>query len=366
VNRPSYLKRRLRPGVRSFVGLIKGLLVQLVLLTALNTPYPERWNATSCASARPTAAVSPCALARAPTSGAGWCGCHQRSAHGVAGLGQPEQVHPAISTTSGNGSCRPRRVRRCRRRAFTVDRPEPVGCHPLAGTVAHLKPPPVLVTPGLLVVVDGMGPAVASRTPHVDSPPLTLATNRAGGDSATGTGPPAGSRPSAIPEQSSAPCTNVAGLQASPVRVARAARCWSAAVIVVAFGRVLHLCCAPVYATAQSAAWPHDQGQARHGPRWDAIVKGLAGTGGPFGCATQREPTIRKEDNSGVYKHRLVNKVAKCRQPVCGMSRCAPCPPCSQFCWRVTWHQEHCFHVLLAPRCGSSCRRWARWCWLGC
>jgi len=99
--------------------------------------------------------------------------------------------------------------------------------------------PPTLRT---LVVADGMGPAVASRTPHVDPPPLTLATNRAGGDSATGTGPPAGSRPSAIPEQSSAPCTNVAGLQASPVRVARAARCWSAAVIVVAFGRVRHIC----------------------------------------------------------------------------------------------------------------------------
>jgi len=38
--------------------------------------------------------------------------------------------------------------------------------------------PPTLRT---LVVADGMGPAVASRTPHVDSPPLTLATNRAGG-----------------------------------------------------------------------------------------------------------------------------------------------------------------------------------------
>jgi len=225
--------------------------------------------------------------------------------------------------------------------------------------------PPTLRT---LVVADGMGPAVASRTPHVDPPPLTLATNRAGGDSVTGTGPPAGSRPSpslssralrartlpaSRPRRSALPARHVVGRRLSswwPLDVCGTSACWAALVRDRTSrrpGRTIRV----------------RQVMANAG---DAIVKGLAGTGAPCGCATQREPKPFPDWTTRAFRI-LIGVAVREMQTACvrRVTVCS-CPPCSQSCWRVTWHQEHCFHVLLAPRCGSSCRRWARWCWLGC
>jgi len=164
-------------------------------------------------------------------------------------------VHPAISTTSGNGSCRPRRVRRCRRGAFTVDRPQPVGCQ-LPGTVAHLPAPPtVLITPGLLVVVVvvvvvGDGFPVDSRKPRVDSRPSQEATNQRRWDSAM-----APVHPQAAdhlpPRAVERPAHAHLGRQAvAGPRCPRGTWLVGGTIIAVVSGRVLPICCAPVYAAA--------------------------------------------------------------------------------------------------------------------
>jgi len=143
--------------------------------------------------------------------------------------------------------------------------------------------------------------ALGLPTPHPGHEP-------GGGDSATGTGPPAGSRPSAIPEQLSAPCTDVAGLQALA-----GPRCPRGTLLVGGCHRgglwtcAAHLLCARVRDRTSRRPGRTIRVRQVMASAGDAIVKGLAGTGAPCGCAAQREPepSVRWTTRA-FYKHQLV------------------------------------------------------------